>query len=377
MSKTDRTYQVKQIMHWILLSEVISCGICFGLFWFMSREQEGDFNLTFKEPKYLYLLIILPLIHTIYIVQAVNRNKVIARFSPSLKETIFKPVSSMTYFWKSFFIRHVFFFLILTLAFPFFGDKKMKVSTKNMELVVALDISNSMNARDIERNSSRLEISKRAIIQLINNLRGEKLGISVFAGNAYVQLPITSDYNAAKMFVNDIESSMLSLQGTNIQAALKTSLDMYSKKKVNKGLILITDGENHEDYPEEQLDVLISNDINLCVVGIGTQKGGLVPVNPNRLEFGYKADEFGSPILSKVNRDFLNRIAKDAGGYLMLTEDPFPDLTQLLTHINTIKRTRTGEISLFVKQSLYPWTLAFALVSWILFNLVGKFRLKF
>jgi Ca-activated chloride channel homolog len=376
MNNVNTTYQIKKIARWMILSELLSVSLCLIMYFVLSVHSNEENQLTFKESNYLFLLFGIPLIHLIYLLQARNRNKVIEGFSATLRKSIFKPVSSTLYFWKFFFIRQLFFFLIISLSFPFFGEKKLKVSTNNMELVIALDISNSMNSRDIDRNTSRLEISKRAIIQLINSLKGEKVGISVFAGNAYVQLPITSDYNAAKMFVNDIESSMLSLQGTNIQAALKTSLGMYSKKKVNKGLILVTDGENHETFPIDELDELRSSDIHLCVVGIGTKKGGLVPINPNRMEFGYKADEYGSPILSKVNKELLNHLAKEGEGYLMLTEEAFPDLTQLLTHINTIKRTHTGEIALFVKKSLYPWTLAIALVSWILFNLVGKIRLK-
>ena len=238
-----------------------------------------------------------------------------------------------------------------------------------MEIVIAMDISNSMNAKDIDNKTSRLEVAKRSVVQLINSFNGQKIGVCVFAGGAYVQLPLTNDYPIAKMFINEIETGMLSNQGTNVAQAFKTSLEMFSEDKTTKAIIMVTDGENHETNPSVILSKIKEEDVKVCVLGIGTKRGGLVPVNPYRSELGYKLGEDGKYLMSKVNPKLLKSIASQVNGYATLTSNPFPNLSQLVDEIKKMKKKKKASYSLSVKADRYQLPLWISFVFLLLYFL--------
>jgi Ca-activated chloride channel family protein len=273
---------------------------------------------------------------------------------------------------RYFLFRNAFVLLIIAVALPIFGKKKVSGTSETLELVVALDISNSMNTCDISANTSRLEISKRALIQLVNNLHGEKIGICLFANNAFVQLPLTRDYSAAKLFIQDIESGMISSQGTNINEALIVSNEMFSKEKTTKGIIMVTDGENHEESPDEILAEIKSSKVQLSILGIGTKRGGLIPKNPNRPELGYKTDAIGKSVVSKLNESFLQKLAQKGGGKASVSSSEFPNLSALLTQINQMKRTKIDNLEFDIKEERYQIPLFLSLVFWFAYLLWSK-----
>jgi Ca-activated chloride channel family protein len=206
----------------------------------------------------------------------------------------------------------------------------------------------------------------------VNNLHGEKIGICVFAGGSFVQLPLTSDYSAAKMFITEIETDMISNQGTNVASALRTSVDMFSPDKTSKGIILVTDGENHEEDPKDVLKEIKEKKIHLSAFGIGTTTGGPVPVNPHRPELGYKTTAAGRTVVSKVNPQFISSIASEAGGSATMSSDPFPDLSQLLTEINQMKRTKVRDLQFDIQENRYQIPLFAAIIFWCLFLIGSK-----
>jgi Ca-activated chloride channel family protein len=261
------------------------------------------------------------------------------------------------------------------MAQPAFGKKKSKGTKETLELVVCIDVSNSMNVKDISKDASRLDITKRALNQLVNQLRGERIGICIFANSAFVQLPLTQDYGAAKLFLEEIETSMLSNQGTNIKAALETGIKMFSPERTAKGIILITDGENHEAEPSEVFKELSEKKIVTLVLGIGTTNGGLVPNDVNRPELGFKKTAVGTPIHSKLNRKFLNSLSRKAGSELYVADTEFPDLRPLLTQINHLKRVKIDNLEFEIKEEQYQIPLAIAFASWILY-LFAQFMIR-
>jgi Ca-activated chloride channel family protein len=372
MSRSKFTYRIGLILKVALAWEVLFWSLFFFIISFLdSRGNESTLNhLAFKYPNLLWLnLLVLP-IGGLFFKNLVDINKIAATIKPKLQHYFLLPISDFQTFIRFFFFRNAIVFLIIALSIPIYGNKKVVGSTDTMELVVAIDISNSMNTRDIDRNISRLEISKRALIQLVNNLHGQRLGITVFAGGAYVQLPLTNDYFAAKMFINEIQTNMISNQGTNIAQALTTSVRMFSKLNATKGIILVTDGENHEENPNEILNKITKENIQLCVLGLGTESGGLVPNQPNRPELGYKTDNYGQNIVSKVNPKFIKEIAEKAKGYSIVCDTPFPNLTDLLSQINRMKRTKVDGLEFNVKETKYQYPLFLALF-FILLYLVG------
>lgn len=318
----------------------------------------------FKNPGYFYWMVLIPVITGIFIWKIIQHNN---RFRTAGKaySSLIHPVSNITAFMKFFFLRNAIAFMIITLAGPVYGSKKVKATKETLELVVCLDISNSMNTRDISKTDSRLEISKRALIQLINNLNGEQLGLVLFANDAFVQLPLTSDYAAAKLFIKDVETSMISNQGTDVAEALRVAADMFSDKKVAKGIIMVTDGEHHEGGVDDAINLLKEKNIQLSVLGIGTEKGGLVPKDPFKPDRGYKTDASGRSVLSKVNRNFIRNLANKAGGYASYSDEEFPDLSPLLTQLKTMKRTKIDILDFDVKQERYRVPLVLSILFWI------------
>ncbi len=374
MSNKKYTYRIPLIAAGIIIWEVLFWGIALllvnglGIF---NSSLSGE-RFIFKQPSALHGLWLLIPIIAVYMFNVVMNNRMAWKAKKHVLQSFLKPVSSMSSFMKFFFFRNAFVFMVIALAQPVFGTKKVKGTAESLELVVALDISNSMNARDISDDASRLEISKRAIIQLINNLHGEKIGICLFANSAFVQLPVTQDYGAAKLFIDDIETSMISSQGTNINQALQVSATMFSKEKTTKGIILITDGENHEENPTETLKKIRGSKIQLSVLGIGTKKGGLIPKNPKRPELGYKTNAVGKTVVSKLNEKFIRKIAQQGGGQATISSDEFPNLSALLTQITQMKRTKIDTLEFDIKQERYRIPLFLSIICWIAFLLWSR-----
>ena len=338
MNKESYTYRIQMIVAALMLSEII-----FWVVYFVLTSALGAFSskyigerLAYKFPDGLWFLLLLIPFLGVFIWTLRKRNSLMEK-NMEVAKSLVRPVSSLSSFMKFFLFRNAFVFLILTMAQPIFGTKKIAGTSESLELVVTLDVSNSMNARDISAEASRLDISKRAIVQLINNLHGEKIGINLFANTSYVHLPITQDYGAAKIAIEDIESDLIRNQGTNIISALGIASDMFSEQKTTKAIILITDGENHEGGIQEVIKKIKEKNIQVCVLGIGTKKGGLVPRYPNQPERGYKTTASGKTVVSKLNQSFIQDIAAQASGHASFSSDEFPDLSGLLTEISKMK----------------------------------------
>ncbi len=378
MNKSNFTYRLKSIFISILVWEIFFWLIFFAILYILgfTIDNTSKDHITFKNPLFFCLNLLLIPIIGLYFYQLRQNNQIVNKTHKNVLQFVLKPISSFSSFLRFFFFRNAFAFLIIALAQPIYGKKKVQGLTKSLELVVALDISNSMNTKDLDKEVSRLEVSKRALNQLVNNLHGEKIGISIFAGNTYVQLPITSDYHAAKMFISEIESDMISNQGTNISQALKTSVDMFSEANVTKGIILVTDGENHEENPSEAIEMINDNNIQLCVLGVGTINGGLIPKDPERKELGYKMDEKGENIISKLNPSLINELAKKTNGFSMLTTDAFPNLSELLKRINEMDTSKMNDTQFDVIENRYQLPLFLAIVFWLLFLLLPAKSLK-
>lgn len=369
MNKKNYTYRISAIVTGIVVWEVIFWALLTILFTILGYFSHGaGEQVNFKYPSVLWLNGILIPIILLYLYSIQRTNNLYSSAGEKVRQHIFRPVSTAKSFFRFFLFRNALVFLILAMAQPIFGSKKVMGTVESLELVLCLDISNSMNVKDIDAETSRLEIAKRAIAQLVNNLHGEKVGVCVFANSAFTQLPITLDYDAAKMYVNDIETSMISSQGTNIRAALENSLSMFSEDtETTKGIILVTDGENHEDNPNDVLAEIKEKKIQLIVLGLGTKGGGLVPKNPDRPELGYKSTGMGTTVLSKLNPTFINDIAAKGGGYATLSSDPFPDLTGLLKQINRMKKSKISSMEFDVKENRYQLPLFVSIVFFALY----------
>lgn len=267
--------------------------------------------MRFANPEYLYLLILLPVMIILFVYSNYRRKKNLNRYGdPQLLKMLIPATAVLRNrisFWLTFF---AFALIVVVLARPQFGAKKETVTTRGVEVVVALDISNSMLADDISPN--RLEKAKRLISRIINQSSENKVALIVFAGEAFVQLPITDDFISAKMFLESITPSLIARQGTDIGAAIDLAAKSFTaNEKIGKAVIVITDGENHEGGAEEAAMRAAEKGINIYMLGIGTEKGGRIPVD-GKNEF--MRDSEGFVVVSKLNEEMAGNIAKAGKG---------------------------------------------------------------
>ena len=260
----------------------------------------------FEEPTYLYLLLLLPFLAVFYLYSNYRRRKNIRRFGdPVLLAQLMPDVSKYRpdiKFWIIFVVIGLFSVL---LARPQFGSKQETVKRKGVEVIIALDISNSMLAQDVQ--PSRLEKAKRLISRLVDELDNDKIGMIVFAGDAF-----TSDYISAKMFLESISPSLISKQGTAIGEAINLAVRSFTPQEgVGRAIVVITDGENHEGGAVEAAKVAAEKGIQVSVLGVGMPDGAPIPIEGTN---DYRRDREGNVIVTRLNEAMCQEIAKEGKG---------------------------------------------------------------
>lgn len=265
----------------------------------------------FEEPAYLYLLLLLPVLALFYWYSNYQKRKAIRKFGdPELMAMLMPDVSKYRPDIKFWIIWVVIGLFSLLLARPQFGSKLETVKRQGVEVMIALDISNSMLAQDVQ--PSRLEKAKRLVAQLVDKMENDKVGMIVFAGDAFTQLPITSDYISAKMFLESIDPSLISKQGTAIGAAVSLATRSFTPQEgVGRTIIVITDGENHEGGAVEAATEAAKKGIQVNVLGIGLPDGAPIPVEGTN---DYRKDREGNVIVTRLNESMCQEIAKAGNG---------------------------------------------------------------
>ncbi|MBR5593710.1 MAG: VWA domain-containing protein [Bacteroidaceae bacterium] len=316
--------------------------------------------MKFATPEYLYLLFLVPLAIVIYKYACYRRNRNIKRYGdPQLVSRLMPSHSakrSSLLFWIPLLAMAL---IVVALARPRYGKGKTTVTTRGVELVVALDISNSMLADDIYPN--RLEKAKRLIKRLAEQLKGNKIALVVFAGDAFVQLPITDDFISIEMFLESVSTNLVSRQGTDIGAAINIASRCFTPNdKIGKAIVLITDGENHEGGAEEAAQKAAESGKKVFILGIGTTKGGRIPLQGGN----FLRDREGQVVVSKLNEEMAMNIAKAGNGMYLQVDNTneaqkiLSDQLDRMTKDETTTDVYTGYNELFI----YPATLAFILL---------------
>jgi len=372
----DSLYNIKKISKLLLIMEILFWGLYFAVYYYLTSIQEQEFSSKFQfaKPQYFGLITLVIPLFFLYIYSLSRKNRLNSLLSPS-SNGIKKQATFLNSVIQFFLIRSVLVFTILALAQPIYGKKKVNGIQRSMELVICLDISNSMNTCDIDQ-TSRLEIAKRGLNAFITKLSGEKIGLCLFAGDAFVQLPLTTDYNAAKLFIDDLSTNYLSKQGTNIPGALETSMEMFTKDEIAQAIFIITDGENHEGGDQDIYNEIKDKKIQVCVLGIGTERGGEIPIEASFPESGSMLNKNGSAIISQMNPKFIQDIAAKTDGLALVTDAAYPDLQDILTQINQMKRTKSRTLTFEIKDSVYEVPLYFALTCLLLWYFLPSLKIK-
>ena len=271
--------------------------------------------LRFENPQYLYWLLVIPVLVAIYVMMRYWNKKQFERFANIKLRSYLVPMFSTARANTKFVIFNLIIaLLIIGAANLQSGSKMEKVKREGIDLFLCVDISNSMHAEDIAPN--RLERSKQAINKLISKLQGDRIGIIVFAGNAYVQLPITTDYSAAKMFLSTVDTDLIPTQGTEVGRAIELAIKSFGESDHNKAIIIISDGEDHEngDAVKAAQDAAKRN-IKVYTIGMGLEEGAPIPIyNQYGKKTGYKKDKEGNIIITKLDDNLLRQIAEIGDG---------------------------------------------------------------
>lgn len=316
----------------------------------------------FAQPEYLYLLLLIPALTLLYLL-AISRRK---RYLRQFGET--KLVQRLTSHYSRgrsgliFSLQMlVLVFLILAVARPQTGSKLEKIKRQGIDIVVALDVSNSMLAQDLQPN--RLERAKQLINRLLTKLEDDRIGLVVFAGKSYIQMPITTDFSAARLYLSQVNPAMIPVQGTAIGAAIQSSLDCFAETKQSKAIIIITDGENHEDDALEVIKSATTKGVKIFTIGLGTEQGAPIPIYNGSNLIGYKKDESGNTIITQANEAMLKEIAATGNGIYIKSTNSTADVQKLINELDKLNKTEYSSVSFAeYDENFQPFLLAGAVV---------------
>jgi Ca-activated chloride channel family protein len=320
----------------------------------------------FENPTYLYLLIIPVLIGIGYLYLRIDRKRRLNKFAGSNLINSLIPQSSKYKPW----IRFALYFLamiilVLGLANPQIGTKVSEAKRQGIDIVILLDISNSMKSEDIK--PSRLERAKQTISRLIDKMESDRVGIVVFAGDAFVQLPLTTDYAAAKLFMSVIEPDLITLQGTAIGKAIDVALENFKTQvNVKKAMLIFSDGENHEDDAVASASEAAKQGYIIHTIGMGTLNGGPVPISTDN---GYLKDLTGSIVTSRLNPEMLQQIANAGNGKLIMSGGEDADISKLIDNLAGLEKReyKSALITDYEDRFQFVFSLALLLLVFELF----------
>ena len=293
--------------------------------------------IAFRFPYILLFFLVFFFLWYIWVKEENNHSKVWIKMAPELKDRLFSRLDINLKRWKNLLTILGLFFLIFSATGPQIGTRVAPIERKGVDLVFAVDVSESMNAQDIK--PSRLEKAKFEISQIINQLKGDRIGIIVFAGSSHLYLPLTSDYEASQLFLDAIDTKMIPNQGTDLSTALRTAMSVFNKQDDKyKVMILVTDGEDHEGAVIKLANTALKSNIITHSVGVGTEKGSLIPMNNESSNNRYKRDKKGMLITSKLNENMLIELASAGGGIYSRFNNRDSKYKEIMSAINNMEK---------------------------------------
>ena len=316
--------------------------------------------MELDEKKYLFLLILLPLVVLVFLANLYWKRKkqrefgdleMVKKLRP--ESSLFKPVLKLIV------LLLAFLGLIFALVNPKIGTKMETVKREGIDIVFAMDVSRSMLAEDVAPN--RLEKSKQLVSQIIKQLGNDRIGIVAYAGSAFPVLPITTDYGVARMFLQSMNTEMVSSLGTSLDEAIELSLTYFDdKSKTSKLLILISDGEDHSEGAESMAEEANKAGMKIITVGIGTEKGANIPLKRNGIVEGYQKDNNNEIVVTKLNRPILESIAKATKGGYVNGNNTKEVVEYIKGTLDKIQKTEFESTEMADYQSQFQWFLGFA-----------------
>ena len=327
--------------------------------------------INFANSQYLLLLLLIPVFIVIqFIVLRLRRNR-IRKFGDETLMSQIMPSYSQTKVWVSLSLFIIgFFFFVIGLSRPQIGAALKERETKGAEIMIVLDVSNSMLAEDYSPN--RLERAKLAISRLVDKLRDDRIGLIVFAGNSFVQLPVTTDYISAKMFLNTISTESVPIQGTAIGDAISTAIRSFSaQSEKSRAIIVITDGENHEDDPVAAAKQASELGIRVFAIGVGSPEGKPIPLNGELIK-----DKDGNIVVTRLEENILKEMAAAGDGVYVRAGNSEFGLNPIIEQINKLEDEKYNSIVFDEWDEQFMYFFAIALVFFVIAKLIGDRKAK-
>jgi Ca-activated chloride channel family protein len=325
-----------------------------------------------EHSEYIYALLLIPVLTGIYLFMNHRKRKLLKEFGEaSLVKQLMPDVSVAGRHWK--FILSMLAFALLTAGIinPQVGTRLEETKREGVDIIIALDVSNSMNAEDIRPN--RLERAKQAIYRMIENLQEDRVGIIVFAGKAYIQLPLTSDFGAAKLFLSNIGTDMIPTQGTAIGEAIELAEKSFSTEdKKHKALIIITDGENHEGDLSAIASAAAEKGIIIHSIGMGSAEGTPIPVYAGNTIAGFKKDNQGNTVMTRLDETTLMEIAQTGKGMYVRASNSDDGLKTILAEIDKMEKKKFGSKAYAGYIDRFQYFLAAAFLCMLIEMLVSE-----
>jgi len=321
--------------------------------------------MAWLHPEYLWTLAAVPLVIALFLWAAWQRRKAFQRFGEvDLVRRLSAAVSPRRRRWKAALVVLGVLLMGVTLAGPQYGTKLREVEREGIDLIIALDVSLSMQAEDVAPN--RLERAKNEIKKLLDDLRGDRVGLVIFAGDAFIQCPLTTDYGAVRLFLDVADPSLLPTPGTDFGAALRTAMQAFEAPTETEGeqrtraLLIVSDGENHVADVDTILKQARDEGIVIFASGVGETDGAPIPLYRNRQRTGYKKNNAGEIVQTRLEEDGLQNLAKD-GDYFRIARTS-SSLPEIISSLERLDKTSFGADQFEEYESKYQWPLAFALL---------------
>ena len=298
--------------------------------------------IRFAHAEYLYALTLLPVLLILFWWALQMRKRGLSRFgNPLLLEMLMPSVSRYKRMTKFFVAFSALAILILGAANPQIGTKMEEVKREGVDIIIALDVSNSMKAEDIKPN--RLESAKQEISHMIDKFQNDRLGLIVFAGDSYLQLPLTTDYSAARLILSTVDVDVVPIPGTAIGSAIKLAMKSFATgEKKHKVIIIISDGENHEDDAIAAAKDANTEGVIIHTIGMGSPDGVPIPIYEGNTQTGYKKDESGNTVLTKLDEQGMRQIAEAGGGIYIRATNQQDEMDAVFKEIQVMEKKEFG-----------------------------------
>ena len=334
--------------------------------------------LRFEHPEYLWLLLLIPALGVGFLFLNISQRKQLRRFIGDTLISQLAPEASMAKrILKQTLVSLAIVCLILAVANPQVGTRLEEVKREGIDLFVVLDVSLSMKSEDIR--PSRLEKAKRDVSELLRKLTGDRVGMIVFAGEAFVQFPLTADYAAADLFISAIDVDAVPVPGTMIGSGIEVALKSFSKDvPTQKAIVVVSDGENTEGDVMGAVEDAKKAGVRVYAVGMGTPEGGPIPIfNQNGIRVDYKRDQSGSIVLTKLDETMLQQIAAMTGGSYHRATSGGNEIDDIFKELSSLEKVEFGTKQITGYETRYQYPLAFAIIFLIIEVMLSERRTKF